>query len=401
MTTTQADVPAATKPKPASRRPIDIIRYPLVESSLTTVGFLMLFAAFGIWLGPLFLNIDARLLDIHQNVPVLLMAFAALVTLIAGQFDLSISGTATLVTFLCVGLASKQGVPFGMVIVICLAMGAIVGLVNGLLVVGLSINTFIATLGTGGVMLGISAVYSGGSQVVPGVDDAPIPTWFSTMGTFTEKVPAPLMVAALVAAIFAVFLSTARLGRSSWAPRSVLAARLGVVALIIVGLVAVDVRAFIDGISWSIAVLFVIAALLWILLRFTTYGRYLAASGSNPTAARLAGVKTRREIVKAFVVSGLLAAMAGLLLAANQGSASPDIAGPFLLSAFAAAFLSTVVLSRGHFTVWGAVVGGIFVVWVNQALIVGGVPPTWTGVVNGAVLILAVGMSSVMRRQST
>ena len=74
------------------------------------------------------------------------------------------------------------------------------------------------------------------------------------------------------------------------------------------------------------------------------------------------------------------------------------MASGYLLPAFAAAFLSTVVLSSGRFKVWGTLIGGTFLVWVSQGLIVGGLAFTWTSVVNGAVLIAAVALSTVFRR---
>jgi ribose/xylose/arabinose/galactoside ABC-type transport system permease subunit len=100
----------------------------------------------------------------------------------------------------------------------------------------------------------------------------------------------------------------------------------------------------------------------------------------------------------AFVLSGLLSATAGIVLAAIQGSASPDIGAGFLLPAFAAAFLATVLLSNGRFHVWGTIIGGVFLIWVSQGLVIGGVPFTWTGVINGVVLVAAVSLSTALRR---
>jgi ribose/xylose/arabinose/galactoside ABC-type transport system permease subunit len=77
------------------------------------------------------------------------------------------------------------------------------------------------------------------------------------------------------------------------------------------------------------------------------------------------------------------------------------VASAFLLPAFAAGFLSTVIFSDGRFTVAGTMIGGIFVVWVGIGLIVGGLPSTWTNVINGAVLIAAVSISTAVRRRRT
>ena len=83
----------------------------------------------------------------------------------------------------------------------------------------------------------------------------------------------------------------------------------------------------------------------------------------------------------------------------SQGAASPDIAAPYLLPAFAAVFLSTVLFSSGRFHVWGTVIGGYVVVTVGQGLIIGGLPFTWTFVVNGVVLVAAVALSTVLKKR--
>lgn len=88
-----------------------------------------------------------------------------------------------------------------------------------------------------------------------------------------------------------------------------------------------------------------------------------------------------------------------MLIAATQGSAAPSIADPLLLSAYAGAFLSTVILSRGRFHVWGAVVGSIALVYITSGLVAGGVPYTWTQVINGAVLIVTVSLSTFLHRR--
>ena len=84
-------------------------------------------------------------------------------------------------------------------------------------------------------------------------------------------------------------------------------------------------------------------------------------------------------------------------LASLNDSAAPGVAVDFLLPAFAAAFLSTVLFSRGGFTVWGTMTGGVFIVWVAQGLILGGLQYTWTDVVNGVVLVSAVALSTIFR----
>jgi len=374
------------------------------QGSITFVAFLVVFAVYVIWLGDKFASTDARFLDIHQNAPVLILGLAVMGTLIAGQFDLSVGGMATLTTFLAIGLKINQDWPFAAVIAVCLGIGLVGGLVNGLLVMKLKVNTFIATLGTGGLFGGFASVYGKGTQLSPTADSAALPTWFTgpdSIGAFGHKFPSWLLWVGFAAVAVGLFLAVRRARPASQDARRWDAVA-GLVTLLVAGLLigVVGVDTWIEKASWTIGILLIVGLLVWVLFTRTTYGRYLHATGSNPEAARLAGVNPEKETIKAFVLGGFLAALAGIILAANQGSASPDAGVGFLLPAFAAAFLSTVVLSTGRFTVWGALVGGTFLVWVSQGLIVGGLAFTYTDVVNGVVLVLAVALSTTLGRRS-
>lgn len=400
--------PAAGGPsgdnRPAASRMSRIGGSKAIGGSITFVAFLAVFLVYTIWLGDKFTSTDARALDIHQNTPVLLLGLAVLVTLIAGQFDLSVASMATLTTFLAVGLPINQEWPFALALAVCLAVGLVGGAVNGFLVVKLRVNTFIATLGTGGVFLGLSAVYSGGTQVVQSAEKGTLPSWFSggnSLGAVGTKFPSALIWIGVAAAAVLVFLALRRNRPPQTEVRRWDAISAAAVVVIGIVLFVLGLPNWVEAVSWTIGVLLIVALALWLLLDYTTFGRYLRATGSNPTAATLAGINPGKETFKAFVLGGVLAALAGVILGASQGTASPGAAVTFLLPAFAAAFLSTVILSTGRFHVWGTLIGGTFLVWVSQGLIVGGLPFTWTEVVNGVVLILAVAFSSIFRRRTT
>jgi len=387
--------------RPGQRQKSRLAGARLLQSSITLFAFLIIFAGFGIWLGGGFLNVDARLLDVHQNAPILLLALAALVTLVPGLFDLSIAGVATLTAFLSIGLRVQQGWPFGLVLVASLLVGAIVGLINSIVVERLRVHAFIATLGTGGICAGLAAVYSGGTVLSPGTTGPQLPNWFQNFGSFADKAPSWLVVLGLVITAAALFVGLDHVRPARWSPTQWLIAKVALLAAAVLLLVFVfDISSWVTGTSWMIFLLLLTAFILWVTLEYTTFGRQLRAIGSNRAGAELAGVRSQRQVVKAFVIGGVLAGLAGVLLSASQGSATPDAAANFLLPAFAAAFVSTVVLSHGRFTVPGTISGGIFIVWVGQGLIVGGIPATWIDVVNGVVLIGAVALSTAMRRQS-
>src|SRR5260370_41176135 len=126
-----------------------IARRELAETSITVVAFLAIYVGFGVWTHGVFFSVAARLLDIHSSVPVLLLGLATLVTLMVGQFDLSVAGIATASTYAVVGLTVKQHWPFYVVIIVALGLGVAVGLVNGVLVERFKVNAFIATFATG------------------------------------------------------------------------------------------------------------------------------------------------------------------------------------------------------------------------------------------------------------
>jgi len=373
----------------------------VVESGLSFVAFILLFAGFGIWLRGNFLNIDARLLDIHQNVPILLMSLAALTTLIAGAFDLSIAGVADLSCYLAVGLVVKQHFPFALIVVICIAVGLVIGFINGVLVERLHMNPFIATLAMGTLCEGVAAVYSGGVLINPSGGTAQLPKWFLDLGSYQHKAPEWLIAISLPVAAIAIFFALDHVHPQGWSQKRWIGAKLlllGVLALLLVFVFRLS--RWLSGTSWLILVLLIAALLLWLLFEYTTFGRQVRAIGSNREAATLVGLPVRRQVVKTFMLGGALAALAGIAFAATQGSASPGVADTALLPAFAGAFLSTVILSRGRFTVPGTIIGGIFVVWIGTALIIGGVSSNWTDVVNGVILIMAVGFATVMRRKA-
>jgi ribose/xylose/arabinose/galactoside ABC-type transport system permease subunit len=374
----------------------------VLKRSFTSIAFVALFAGYAAWLGGLFFNTGARMLDVQQNAPVLLISLSVVVTLIAGQFDLSVGNMATLTNFLVIGLRSQQGWPFWLVLIACLLVGLAGGVVNGILVVKFHINTFIATLATGGVLLGLSTVYSGGASLSASGPTAShsLPGWFTgpgSFGAFSAVMPSWVPWSAF-AILMAYLVFRAVLRARTHRPTALLYAGYGTFGLV-AALIAVFVMpGVVAHMSWTIGALIAITWLLWLVVERLPYGRFLRAAGQNSAAARLAGVRTGSVTIRAFALGGLLAALAGVFLGADIGSAQPNVGAGYLLPAFAAAFVSTVLLSNGRFTIWGTVVGGLILVYVSQGLIDGGIQFTWTGVVNGVVLAVAVGLSTIFKR---
>jgi ribose transport system permease protein len=227
---------------------------------------------------------NARTIASTQAV-IALLALAATLPLIVGQFDVSIGFQLGLSQTLCAGLMIKNGwaaVPAaGAGVASCL----VIGLVNGLLVSKLRLNSFIATLGVGTVVLGLTQLY-GSDETISG----PLPSSFLDLGQRSVfEIPLPFLYVAIVAAI------------------------------------------------------------IWLAMEYTSWGRECHATGGNPRAALLAGVRTERVTLQCFVLAGLLSGIAGVLSVTILGAAAPTVGLGALLPAYAAAFLGATAFRPGRF----------------------------------------------------
>ena len=143
----------------------------------------------------------------------------------------------------------------------------------------------------------------------------------------------------------------------------------------------------------------IIAVVLWLILEYTPIGRYLYAIGANPKAAALNGIPTRKFVVGAFVASGTLAALAGVLLASKLRIGQASVGLEFLLPALVGAFLGSTTIKPGRVNVWGTIIGvTILAVGISGIQQFGGsfwVEPLF----NGATLLIAIGIAGYAQRK--
>jgi ribose transport system permease protein len=147
-----------------------------------------------------------------------------------------------------------------------------------------------------------------------------------------------------------------------------------------------------------ILLLTTVAIALWLLLEQTAFGRRVHAVGSNREAARLVGIDVASRITATFVLSGLLAGLAGVVSVARNSGGSPTAGPALLLPALAAAFLGATGF-RGGFNVWGTVVGVLLVAFTVSGFTLAGIDPWVKDVINGVLLLVAVAtMAAIGRR---
>lgn len=262
-----------------------------------------------------------------------ILAIAALglmLPMACGEFDLSIGPMLGFAGVEVAVLTSATHLPVIPAIAITIATGALVGLVNGLLVVRLRINAFIATLATGSVLTGATIWISKGSVVSVGIPQS----LFNLAQNQALKLP--------LTAFYTL-------------------------ALIVV---------------------------LYYVMNQTPAGRFLYAIGGGRETARLAGINTGRLIIVAFVFSATLASVAGVLETATSSAADPNIGPSFLLPAFAACFLGSTTIQPGRFNVMGTIVGIALLSVATTGLEQLGIALWVSYVFNGAALLVAVGLAA-------
>jgi ribose transport system permease protein len=152
------------------------------------------------------------------------------------------------------------------------------------------------------------------------------------------------------------------------------------------------------NIPWMVWFFVAAAVLTALTLRFTTFGRKLYAIGANPSAARLAGIRTGRIIFIAFVLSGIAVGVTGLLLASQTGLGSGNAANGLEFSAITAVILGGASLSGGRGTVFGTVLGVLVIGVVNDGIVLLNVNSFYQDVVRGMLLIIAVAIDQVRIR---
>jgi ribose transport system permease protein len=299
---------------------------------LLTLMLIALFSALMPKTFPTVLTVQSILSD--KSI-VAFLALAEMTVIAAAQFDLSVGFMVSLLHSLAIGLMVNTGLPWLMVVLTILALGAVIGGLNGVLVRFAKIDSFIATLGVGTVAYGISGWYTGGEQII---GDLPK------------------------------------------------------------GFLQLD-QTKIAGLPLSALLVLVLALVMWVVFEFLPTGRYLYVIGANERTAELTGIRVNRYIIGAFAVSGLITAVAALLLAARIQVGQSNVGPEYMLPAFVGALLGSTTVNPGRVNVWGTVIAVlILAVGISGIQQLGGafyVEPLF----NGTTLIIAVGMGGWAARR--
>lgn len=320
------------KRAPSATQWRQLLRWEALGALIATVALVV---GTGI-LHPEFLTVE-QLLDVAQSaVYVGLLAGGMAFLLAMRELDLSV-GSIFALTLTGAALLMRDGMNPWLAAAVGIAVGAVLGLVNALIVQVVAIPTIVATLATLSLFRGLALALSGGQQVTGLPFES---SFFSVLGGSIGGVPSAVWVVVIV----------------------------------------------------TIA--------LTVLLRFTAFGYRVRSIGSNPEAAAFAGISIARTRTQVLVLMGALAGLAGVLGLAFFASGDPNIGVGLELQAIAAAIIGGTALRGGKATVVGAVIGGFLLSVVTSALAYFDIPPNWNAFATGGVILAAVSVDGILRRRN-
>ena len=358
--------------------------------------------------GTLFMPVNMTNI-ILQNSYIVVMALGMLLVIIAGHIDLSvgsvsgfIGGVAALLMTGTMPFARDLSLPFKFdtytTTLICVALGAGIGAIQGYFIAYHKIPAFIVTLAGMLIFRGLQLQVLGGASV------GPFPTSFQALSNgyvhdiFNfELAGVPFNLLAVVIGLLitgSLIYFNAKERRSQLAhglaeePTAIFIGRNVLIAVAFVGFSYI--MASYRGLPNVLVVMGALIALFIFITTRSTFGRRIYAMGGNEKATKLSGINTERLTFMIFVIMGMLAALGGLIFAARLNVATPKAGNGFELDVIAACFIGGAAVTGGVGKVTGAVIGAFIMGVMNNGMSLVGIDIGWQFVIKGAVLMLAV-----------
>jgi D-xylose transport system permease protein len=320
------------------------------------------------------------------------VAVGMLLVIVAGQIDLSVGSMLGLAGGIA---AMSQGWGLVPALAAAIIVGVAAGTLQGALTAYLNIPSFIATLGG---LLGWRGVilYLSKGETIP----VRLPVMRALGVALLTRSSGLALAVVAIAAVVWLTIGRERTRRRYGLPVASTAATVARIAVPSI-LIAVFVLMMNDqgGVPLPVIILLVVALGGHFLAQHTTFGRYLYAIGSNPDAARLSGVSSRKHILAAFALLGGLVGIASLLHVGRVGSASPDAGTLMELDAIAACVIGGTSLMGGRGKVSGALLGALVMASLDNGMSLLSVENATQYIIKGAVLVAAVGFDMAGRRK--
>lgn len=329
-----------------------------------------------------------------QNSYVIIMALGMLLIIVSGWIDLSVGSVAAFIGAIAGVMIVKWEWNWVLVMGICLVAGGLIGAWQGYWVAYLKIPAFIVTLAGMLVFRGLTLVMVRGEAIGPfpegfrNISGGYIPDFFNNEGFHITT----MVVGVLVAILLIIADMRTRRNQEKYGfevtPFYFFVAKQVLITAAVMGFCFL--MASYKGIPNLLVIMFPLVAIYSFLTNQTVIGRRIYALGGNEKAARLSGVNTQRLLFLTFVNMGVLAALAGMVVASRLNSSTPNAGEGFELDVIAACFIGGASASGGIGTIIGAVVGAFFVGVMNNGMSLLGVGIDWQQAIKGFVLLGAV-----------
>ena len=331
---------------------------------------------------------------ILQNSYIVIMAIGMLLVIVAGHIDLSVGSVMGFVGAVAAVMIVNWGIPWPIAGILCLGVGALIGMAQGFWVAYYRIPSFIVTLAGMLVFKGLTLALLAGQSVGPFppafrlIASGFIPDLFGAEGYNLFS----LLIGVAVAAGLAIMAIRQRRQHEAAGiedePFGFFAVKTALIflALVYMSWLMADFR----GLPTVFIVMAVLIAIYAFVTSRTTIGRRIYAIGGNEKAAMLSGINSKKLVFLTFANMGLLAGLAGLVFAARLNTATPKAGIGFELDVIAAVFIGGASMSGGVGTVVGAVVGAFIMGVMNNGMSILGIGIDWQQCIKGMVLLAAV-----------
>ena len=300
-------------------------------------GFIVIFILWCVYLSfatDAFLTSRNIFTVLRQASIVSIVAIGEMLVMLMGAMDISLAAVLGFSGVITAGLMTQNGVPPLIACAIGVALGGLVGLVNGVLVTKVKINAIIATLGMLNVLNGIAFIYAQGQTIY---------------GEEMESI---------------AFLA----------------------------------RGYIGPAPVPVILMFAFYAVFYFILNRTVFGAHIYAMGNNEKASWLAGIRVDRVKILAFVLAGLLAGFGGVMQISRQGSATGGMGDEFLFPILTAVILGGISLSGGKGRIQNTLIASIFLVTITNGMVLLGTSIYAQRIVSGLILIIALSLDRLRMR---
>ncbi|HJG48541.1 MAG TPA: sugar ABC transporter permease [Facklamia tabacinasalis] len=339
---------------------------------------------------------------ILQNSHILVLAIGMLMVVLLGHVDLSVGSVMAFVGALSAMLMIQRQISPWLVIPLCLLIGGVIGAWQGFWIAYVKIPAFIVTLSGLLLFRGLTQVLLGGMSI------ANYPPAFNFLSSGylpniggSELHMTSLLIGGAVAILLAAVMYMSRKKKKDNLLKVESTTSFVVKLVVIVGTILGITYIFAQhsGFPFVMIVIAILAAIYTFITNQTVMGRHIYATGGNYKSAELSGVKTKKVTFWVFVNMGVLAALAGMILAARLNAATPQAGNGIELDALSAVYFGGASTSGGIGTIVGALVGGLIIGVLNNGMSILGVGIDWQQAIRGLILLLAVVIDQYNKRK--